>query len=264
MATDTAPGRPDPSTQSPPRRPGVRETMRTLAGFQKSNRGAPAYSRFVNRPVGRVFAALAYRYGLSPNGVTAVSACTTLTGLAVLFLVPVSVWTGLAVGLLLAAGYAIDSADGQVARLTGRGSIAGEWLDHSVDCVKSTLVHLSVLVALYRFTDVPDVWLLVPIAFAVVDSTLFFAYIVTDLFHRTRGAAKAKPSAHASVLRSLLTAPTDYGVLCIVFLTWGATWVFLGLYAVLLAGCAGYLVLGMPKWFGQLRALDAAPVDGAQ
>ena len=143
MASDTVSDRsagPGPATA----RPGVRETMRTLAGFQKSNRGAPAYSRFVNRPVGRVFAALAYRYGLSPNGVTAVSACTTLTGLAVLVLVPVSVWTGLVVGLLLAAGYAIDSADGQVARLTGRGSIAGEWLDHSVDCVKATLVHLAV------------------------------------------------------------------------------------------------------------------------
>lgn len=261
MASQTAPGVPSGATGAPGARPGVRDTIRVLAGFQKSNRGAPAYSRFVNRPVGRIFAALAYRYGVSPNGVTAVSACTTLLGLAILVLVPVSIPTGIVVGLLLAAGYAIDSADGQVARLTGRGSIAGEWLDHSVDAVKATLVHAGVAVAFYRFTDLPHAWLLVPLAFMVVDSTLFFAYIVTDLFHRTRGAAKAKPTAHASVLRSLLTAPTDYGVLCIVFLTWGITSVFLGLYVVLFLGCAGYLVLGMPKWLRQVRALDAAPVE---
>ena len=38
-----------------------------LVGAQKSNHNAPAYSRWVNRPLGRVFAATAYRLGITPN-----------------------------------------------------------------------------------------------------------------------------------------------------------------------------------------------------
>ena len=51
------------------------EALRDLQAAQKSSKGAPAYSRFVNRPLGRRFAAAAYRLGATPNVVTAVSAC---------------------------------------------------------------------------------------------------------------------------------------------------------------------------------------------
>ena len=50
-----------------------REALHTLKSRQKSGKGAPAYSRFVNRRLGRYLAAAAYQAGLTPNAVTALS-----------------------------------------------------------------------------------------------------------------------------------------------------------------------------------------------
>lgn len=233
----------------------VGETISLLASFQKPKKGAPAYSRFVNRPLGRVFAAVAYQRGLSPNQVTLVSGCTSLAGIVALATLPVSWWTGVLVALLLVLGYALDSADGQVARLTSGGSAAGEWLDHVVDCVKISLLHLTVLVSLYRFTDLPRVALLIPAAYVLVANLFFFSFILGDLLKRTR-AVKPAPGGPASVLRSLLVIPTDYGLMCLVFLLWGAPTAFLTVYAVLLLGNIGYVGLGLPKWFRDMVALD--------
>ena len=53
--------------------------------------------------------------------------------------------------VLLASGYVMDSVDGQLARLRGSGSLSGEYLDHTVDCVKTATLHLAVLISWYRF-----------------------------------------------------------------------------------------------------------------
>ena len=58
--------------------------------------------------------------------------------------------TGVVVSLLLILGYALDSADGQLARLLGGGTPEGEWLDHVIDSAKLATIHLAVLVSLYR------------------------------------------------------------------------------------------------------------------
>ena len=61
------------------------ETVRRLRSAQKGKaRGAPAYSVYVNRSIGRVLAAIAYRAGLTPNQVTAVSALFTFTGIVLI------------------------------------------------------------------------------------------------------------------------------------------------------------------------------------
>ncbi|WP_286279159.1 CDP-alcohol phosphatidyltransferase family protein [Naasia aerilata] len=99
--------------------------LERLRSSQKSSKGAAAYSRFVNRPLGRVLAAVAATAGLRPNQVTAISAVFTFAGIVLLATVPPSLGLGVGVTLLLLVGYALDSADGQVARLRGGGSLAG-------------------------------------------------------------------------------------------------------------------------------------------
>ena len=138
---------------------GFSAAVRQLQRAQKSSRGAPAYSLYVNRPLGRVLAAAAYGLRLTPNQVTAISAVFTFAGLAVLAIAPAEPWIGLLVAALLVLGYALDSADGQLARLTGGGSLSGEWLDHTVDSVKVVAFHLAVLVTLYRNFDLGRTWL---------------------------------------------------------------------------------------------------------
>jgi phosphatidylglycerophosphate synthase len=238
------------------------ETLRRLGSAQKgAARSAPAYSRFVNRKLGRLLAAWAYQRGLSPNAVTGISALFTFSGVLLLALVPPSWTVGVVVSALLVLGYAWDSADGQVARLTGTGSAAGEWLDHVVDATKIAALPLALLVGIYRFTDVPDGWLLVPIANAIIGSALFFAMILTEQLRRAHGVvSQAATGGRSPWLRSVLVMPTDYGLLCLSFLLYGSTSVFLWIYAALTACTAGYLVLALRKWFVEVRELSRSRV----
>lgn len=236
-----------------------RDTVRRLRGAQKNAaRSAPAYSRFVNRRLGRLLAAWAYRRGLSPNVVTGISAAFTFTGVMLLAVLAPSWWLGWLVCLFLVIGYAWDSADGQLARLTGTGSSAGEWLDHMVDATKVVSLPLALLLGVHH-VRLPDAWLLVPLANAVVSSVLFFGMILTEQLRRAHGVqSTAATGGRAPWLRSVLVLPTDYGVLCLSFLLYGAVRPFLVLYAVLTVGTLGYLVLAAAKWFREIRALGAA------
>lgn len=242
----------------------VADTVRRLAGAQKGAHGAPAYSRFVNRPLGRVLAALAFHRGLTPDAVTAMSAACSVTALAAVALAPHRWWVGVLVALGLALGYALDSADGQLARLRGGGSPAGEWLDHMVDAGKTVSLHLAVLVGLFRAGDLDDRWLLVPVAFAIADVVYFFAMLLNEALRGRAGAVtRAQPSAgRAGVARSLVLLPTDYGTLCLTFALLGSTPAFLGVYGFLAACTAGFLVLALPRWRAEMMRLPAQPTPG--
>ncbi len=236
----------------------LRETLQRLAGAQKGSAGAPAYSRFVNRKLGRLLAALSFHLGLTPNAVTGISALFTGTGIALLAVAGPSWSTGAAVTSCLVLGYAFDAADGQLARLRGGGSPAGEWLDHMVDAVKIASLHLALLVGLYRFETVGrGSLLLVPLGFAVVSVVLFFGMLLNEALRAQHGAStRAAPTQHRpGVLRSLVVAPTDYGVLCMVFLLLGAPAVFLPVYTLLFLATSVYLTLASVRWFREMGRL---------
>ena len=239
-------------------RPGLRATLARLSAAQKGSAGAPLYSRFVNRPLGRFFAALAYAAGLTPNAVTAVSGACTATGVALLALVSPSVPMGLAVAGCLVLGYGLDAADGQLARLRGGGSPAGEWLDHMVDAAKVAGLHLAVAIGLYRFTDVDPAVLLVPLGFCFVDVVIFFAMMLNEALRAQHGVATRAqgPTQHVGLTRSLLALPTDYGVLALTFALFGATSVFVPVYAALGLAEGLYLALALVRWF---REMDRLP-----
>jgi phosphatidylglycerophosphate synthase len=245
---------------------GYRATVARLASAQKgAASGAPAYSVYVNRRLGRFIAAAAYRAGLTPNAVTAMSAAFTFTGIVLLATVPPVWWSGVLIWLLLAVGYAFDSADGQVARLRGGGSAAGEWLDHVVDALKISTLHIAVLISAYRFFDLDtDAWLLVPIGFSVVANVTFFAMILNDQLKYARGRRGTAEAGGGSRLRSFLVIPTDYGLLCFVFVLLGAPVVFFVVYGLLFVANAGFLLLAAIKWFRDMVALDAPQKEGAR
>lgn len=231
---------------------------RRLAGAQKGHaRGAPAYSVYVNRRLGRILAAAAFRWGWSPNGVTGVSAVHTLAAIVLLITLPAQWWSGALASVLLVLGYAWDSADGQLARLRGGGSLAGEWLDHFVDAVKIASLHLAVLVALWLHTPARDTgWLLVPLGYSVVGVVTFFGMLLNDLLKAKRGVASTHARGGGTFGRSMLLVPTDFGVLCLVFLLWGWTTGFLWAYSALALANAAFLLLAALKWFREIRDLD--------
>lgn len=240
----------------------ISSAMTRLKQAQKSSKGAPIYSVAINRPVGRLFAAVAFRLGMTPNQVTAVSAVFTFAGIAVLAVVPPRWWVGILVSALLAIGYALDSADGQLARLRGGGSLTGEWLDHTVDSVKVLSLHLAVLVMAARSGSLPpnSAWLLVPMVFGLSSSVHFFGMILVEQLareHRARFNLPTPPkTAGINGLRSLMKAPTDYGILCWVFALLGVGWLFGLVYGLLALGMTGYTAMVCGKWYRDVSAID--------
>ncbi|SBS71230.1 CDP-alcohol phosphatidyltransferase family protein [uncultured Microbacterium sp.] len=238
------------------------EAIGRLAAAQKSSIGAPAYSRFVNRPLGRILAAGAYTIGLSPTQVTLISAAATGLGIVAIASIDPTWWSALLVSLLLVLGYALDSADGQVARLTGTGSLAGEWLDHFFDATKQATLHAAVLVSWFRFFDLAELWLLVPIVFGAVASVFFFGVVGADFLRRInrlqRPGTAAQPAAgQTSTLYSLAVVPADYGLLCIVFLALWVQPLFVALYAALAAINLALLAASAVRWYGSIRRAEA-------
>ncbi|MEE1940347.1 CDP-alcohol phosphatidyltransferase family protein [Streptomyces sp. TRM 70361] len=225
-----------------------------LSAAQKSARGVSLYSRYVNRPAGRLLAAAAYAARLAPNQVTLVSAAFTFTGIGLIAVLPPSHALAAGVFAALAVGFALDSADGQLARLTGTGSAAGEWLDHVVDCAKMLALHMAVLVSFHRHFGFSDpVYLLIPIAFQFAAVLVFFGGILTEQLKRR--AERPAPAAPPSTLRSVALLPVDYGVFCAVFLSLGVRGLFVALYCVLLAAHVLFMAAFLVKWYRELSAV---------
>ena len=103
----------------------------SLADVRRLARKRPEQEFFLNRLYGAhvspFFTVLCLRLGLTPDQVTIVGAAFGAAGIALLFL-PLGWWSILGV-LAIQVGYVLDFSDGQVARLTGRTSAAGSYLD---------------------------------------------------------------------------------------------------------------------------------------
>ncbi len=230
--------------------------LQRLSAAQKpAARSAPAYSRYVNRRLGRYITAWAYLARLTPNGVTAISAVWTFAAIVLLIVLPASWGLGIAVAVLLLVGYAFDSADGQLSRLTGRSSPAGEWLDHMVDATKVVSMPLALMVGFYIHGTVVVGWLIVPLVSAVVASVLFFGMILTEQLRRRSGAVPLAEDlpGRPSWLRAVLVLPMDYGVLCVSFVLLGWLPAFLVVYTLIVIATALFLLAAAVRWFRELR-----------
>ncbi|MGW3175867.1 CDP-alcohol phosphatidyltransferase family protein [Streptomyces sp. NPDC001153] len=232
------------------------ETLRQLSTAQKPAKGVSVYSRLVNRPAGRVMAALALRMGATPNQLTLLGALFTFPALAAIALLRPAPVMSVCVGAALALGFALDAADGQLARIQRSASLSGEWLDHVLDCVRIVTLHSVVLVTFYRFFVLPSpLFLLAPLVFQFAAVVIFFAGILTQKLKGARAAAKPAGGS-ASALGAVLLLPVDYGTTCISFLFLGSPDVFLALYCGLLLAHVLFLVAFLVKWFRELHQLQ--------
>ena len=162
--------------------------------------------------------------------------------------------------VLLAAGYVMDSVDGQLARLRGGGSVRGEWLDHTIDAFKESTIHLAVAISWFRYPPADDsAWLLVPLGFSVVQAVTYFGIILLPFLRAANTSDSAPPAVrHEHPLRKWLILPTDYGFMCWTFVLIAAPTLFLGVYTALFVLSAAMLALALRKWSNELDTIDQA------
>lgn len=256
-----------------PELPGFRASFDQLKRAQKTKKGAPLYLLYVNRPAGRAVAASLRGTRITPNAVTWTGAALTYGTLIWLALWAQPTPLAAAAGVLLAVGYALDSADGQLARLQGSSSAYGEWLDHLLDNGRMTVMHVAAFCFLVRTTDYDAVLLALGCgAFLLASSLIFFGGILFDQLARNARtdpvpAAGNGRSGQASVtgdasadrrllVRSVVMLPVDYGVTCLAFLLVPMPSVFLTAYLVL---AAAHVLIGaafIRHWRAKLLRLS--------
>ncbi len=234
---------------------GFRAAHAALARAQKNGAGVPWYMRVVNRSLGRVLAAAAAQTRATPDHLTAASFVAFLGGAGLIAAVSPGIGMSIAAMLLLQLGFALDSADGQLARLRGTGSPAGEWLDHVVDAARHLLFHLAVLIGLYRFTDVSDAVLLIPLAFSLASTVRFFAQILAEQLARRDPLAGPESVPRFGVW---IQAPADTGLLNLVIVLWVWTTPFLWVYGAIAAANVLLLVATVVRRHRELSALPKA------
>lgn len=229
----------------------IRAALGSLGRAQKPGGGVPAYTRWINRGIGRLLAAVAYTRGISPNTLTVLSALASLIGLAILVSVGPHPLLGFAVAVLLAFGYALDSADGQVARLSHSGSRRGEWLDHVVDAIRTPTIHLCILVALWRWTDAPAWLLVMTMVYAVISVGQFMSQILAEQL----SPEAARPAESGGRLRSLMLLPIDMGAVCWMFVAWGFPPAFAVVYTAMFTLNCAYGIVSMRRKYQRLAGL---------
>jgi len=235
-----------------------KHSYRSLAQAQKTSRGTPLYTLLVNRPAGRALAAISPKW-ITPDHLTSVSGILSIGAIAVLALLAVSGPIVALVPLLLLAGYAFDSADGQLARLRGGGSLRGEWLDHILDCGKTVLLHLGTYWFLVRTqTAAPGLALLIAGSFLLASMMIFFAGILFQQLERSVASPIIPRSSRSGRLRAMFMLPADNGILCLsyVLLFWND--LFLWSYTLLAIANLTFMAAFLITWSKRLQTLDAS------
>ncbi|SDY16686.1 Phosphatidylglycerophosphate synthase [Micromonospora pattaloongensis] len=188
------------------------ELSRPTAGdFYRVNRGGGLFSEAVSQRLGAAFALLGHRLGLSPTALTlanlVLGLATSVTVVALAERVAAGTVPGWAIGLVALVGwqlaYALDCADGQLARVTGRTSPSGARVDVLCDvAAQITLVTALSTVAVAQRPSTP-VWLVA--AFAGT----WMVNLVTSVMQSGPNAASMVPSTSLPV--RLVKLIRDYG-----------------------------------------------------
>ena len=169
--------------------------------FLAVNRGGGLYSEAVSQPLGSAIAYGAGRMGLSPSALTLVNLVLGVaTSVSVVVLAPrmatgaVPAWAvGLAALVAWQVAYALDCADGQLARATGQASAAGARLDVLCD-VAAHIALVSALVSVtYAYRPGTPAWL--GAAFAGT----WMVNLVTSVMQSGPNAASMVPSRTPAV-----------------------------------------------------------------
>src|SRR5690349_9845862 len=179
----------------------------SAADFLARNRGGGLFTMTVSQRIGAYLSVAAHRLGLAPTILTIGNLVIGLgTSIAVLTLVPRDHKLHLVVGLvalvLWQLAYALDCADGQLARVTGRTSPAGKRIDILCDVALQIALVAAVCAVAGAYHPMP-VWL------AAAFTGTWMVNLVTSVMAQG-DAAQSLVASRSPVVRTVKLV-RDYG-----------------------------------------------------
>ncbi|WP_434742129.1 CDP-alcohol phosphatidyltransferase family protein [Micromonospora sp. SH-82] len=186
-------------------------TKPSVADFHRVNRGGGLFSESVSQWLGAVFALVAQRLGLRPTVLTITNLILGLaTSVSVVALAPavaegsVPAWLVGSVALVgWQVAYALDCADGQLARVTGQGSPAGARVD--VLCDVAAQIALVAALAATAVAQRPET----PTWLVAIFAGTWMVNLVTSVMQSGPNAASMVTSTSLPV--RLVKLVRDYG-----------------------------------------------------
>ena len=218
--------------------------------------------------IGALFALWAARIGLTPNALSLLSLLVSTAGALGVFWFESPLTGGLWLLVWLQAGYALDCADGPLARVTGQTSTFGGVLDKLSDCASGLLMIGLLCIAATSSPSprLPDfiypylmLWALVPRT--VLNLTVWLKGIILYQVDRSRRDDRSRTMGW--FLRKLLGQFLDepFYRLCIAFAwVFGLFWEFVVAYNAVLLLVLCLIVRGTQQ---EMAAADARAANDA-
>jgi phosphatidylglycerophosphate synthase len=190
-----------PSTEAPAGTLLAEKGTLGLRDYHSVNKGGGLFSEATGQWIGAVFALTAYRLGLRPTALTLTNLAIGLTAsVTVTALAPraaagtVTPWVlGLFALVAWQIAYALDCADGQLARATGQTSIAGARVDVLCDVASQIALVTAVSAVTVAFRPSTPIWLIT----AFVGT--WMVNLVTSVMANGPAAASMVPSRSTPV-----------------------------------------------------------------
>ncbi|MBN1971470.1 MAG: CDP-alcohol phosphatidyltransferase family protein [Candidatus Delongbacteria bacterium] len=196
-----------------------KENYNKLKYLQKGSLGTPAYTRYINRWFGRLFASFIALFEITPNAISLLSSIITLISFILFLLLnKIHFFTSLVLVILLMLGYALDSADGQLSRLLIKQSKRGEWLDHTLDAIKIPLGHGVAIFYIINTWAINHSWFVLYLILLSLTSGRFLSNILKTKLIDYKSKKSQVDSTNNDVIKSILLLPEDYGVYILLFL----------------------------------------------
>ncbi|HEU0246422.1 MAG TPA: CDP-alcohol phosphatidyltransferase family protein [Gaiellaceae bacterium] len=164
----------------------------TRASLHERRAGREIALEWIFRPLAGALVPWLLRLRIPPPVVVLANATAGLAGAVALVRGELVV-----AAVLLQAKTVLDNADGQLARVTGRVTLAGRYLDTEADLV----VNAALFVALGRVTGQP--WLAL-VAFLALTLLLAADYNLSELYRDSRGTAQSPLAASGGRIENLL------------------------------------------------------------
>ena len=197
--------------------PSPKVTWRDVYLHKKS--GNPTWTHYVTRNLALPIVYVCVKLHITPNMITTISLLLGIAAIVVIGINSKNIFNIIAFGVLLQLSYAMDSADGTLARVTGCSCRFGAWYDLVIDRFLHVIIVGSIMIIMLPITGLQKKFTLhcsFYIIFLAVTLTYHNAFnLKAAMMPRDSdgNSDKLQFSGITKIIRRIFDAVCDYGFL---------------------------------------------------